>query len=110
MNTNIQARDFSLTDALNVHIRDRINFQFASCSDRIQCISIRLSDVNGSSGGDKYCKVTVTLPGLEEIVVEEVQADLYVAISRAMDRASRTLHRRLERMRDSKKYGPKLRY
>jgi len=104
MNTNIQARDFSLTDALSVFIRNRINFQFASRSDQIQRIKVRLSDVNGPKGGeDKCCKVTVTLPRLKEIVIEEVQADLYVAISRAMDRASRTVHRRLEKMHDSKR-------
>ena len=101
----------SLTDALNVHIRDRINFQFASRSDHIQRITVRLSEVNGPGGGeDKCCKVTVTMPGFEEILIKELQADLYVAISRAMDRASRILHRRLQRIHDSINYESGISY
>lgn len=101
---NIQARDFSLTDAIHNHIKDRINYQFGSRFDQIQCISVCLSDVNGPRGGvDKCCKVTLTLPRLNEIVIEDIQADLYVAIYRAMDRASRTVNRKLARLQDTKR-------
>ena len=98
MKIDIQARDFTLTTALENHVKDRINYLFASRTEHIQSISVRLSDINGPRGGiDKQCRVRVKLPRLNEIVVDDVQADLYVAISRAMDRASRTVNRRLSR-------------
>jgi putative sigma-54 modulation protein len=57
-----------------------------------------LKDINGPRGGvDKLCQVRLTLPRLRDIVIEDTQADLYVAIDRAADRASRTLNRRLAR-------------
>jgi len=104
MNVSIQARDFTLTDAIQTYIKNRINYQFGSRFDQIQRITVRVSDVNGPRGGvDKRCKITVVLPHINKIVIEDVQADLYVAINRAMDRASRTVNRRLSRLQDSKK-------
>ncbi len=98
------SKDFSLTDALQTYIRERIHFQFASRLDQIQRITVRLGDVNGPRGGvDKYCKVSVSLPGVKDIVIKDIQSDLYVAIYRAMDRASRTVNRRLSRLHDKKR-------
>ncbi len=100
----VLAKDFNLTEALQAYIKERIQFQFGSRYDQIQRITIRLSDVNGPRGGvDKSCKVSVTLPRLKEIVIEDIQADLYVGIYRAMDRASRTVNRRLARLSNKKR-------
>mgnify|MGYP001051275097 CR=1 FL=1 len=46
---------------------------------------------------DKRCHLEVRLKGLPEVVIEDTQADLYVAIDRAAERAGRTLARRLAR-------------
>jgi len=104
MKVSIQARDFTLTDSMLSYVKDRINYLFSSRYNQIQRITVRLSDVNGPRGGvDKRCKVTVVLPRLNEIVNDDVQSDLYVAIFRAMDRASRTVNRRLTRLQDKKR-------
>ena len=104
MKLDIQARDFSLTDSMLTYVKDRINYLFGSRYDQIQQITVRLSDVNGPRGGvDKRCVVKVTLPRLNEIIIDDIQADLYVAIFRAMDRASRTVNRRLARLLDKKR-------
>lgn len=104
MKIDIQALDFDLTDALLSYTRDRINYLLSSRFDQIQGITVRLGDVNGPRGGvDKSCTVSISLPRLKEVVIEDIQADLYVAISRAMDRASRTVNRRLTRLQDRKK-------
>ncbi len=98
MQIDIQARDFSLTDALRSHAERRLRFALTRCDDRIQRIVMRLSDINGPRGGaDKRCHLQVVLAGLPDVVIEDIEADLYVAIDRATDRAGRTLVRKIHR-------------
>ena len=101
MQIDIQARDFALTQALNNHIRRRLDFALSSRYDQVQRIDIRLSDINGPRGGsDKCCKVHVVLPQLIDVIIEDTETDMYAAINRAIDRAGRTVTRRLARERD----------
>ena len=98
MHIEIQARDFALTDALASYIERRMHFVLSSRFDQIQRIHVRLMDINGPRGGaDKRCQVLLSLPGLQDIVIEDTETDLYVAIDRATTRAGRTLNRRLAR-------------
>ena len=101
MQINIQTRCFSLTDALRSHAERRLRFALTCCDDHIQRVVMRLSDINGPCGGaDKRCHLQVVLAGLPDVVIEDTEADLYVAIDRATDRAGRTVGRRLARQRD----------
>jgi putative sigma-54 modulation protein len=101
MQIDIQARQFSLTNALRNHDKRRLRFALACCDDRIKQVVMRLSDINGPRGGaDKRCHLQVILTGLPDVVVEDTEADLYIAINRATDRAGRTVGRRLARQRD----------
>jgi len=62
---------------------------------------MRLSDINGPRGGlDKCCHLQVKLDRLQDVVIEDIEADLYIAIDRAANRAGRTVRRRLDRRRD----------
>ena len=96
MQTNIQARGFSLTEALENHVNNRLGFTFLHASSRVNRVRVKLSDLNGPRGGvDKRCLVEVRLEGLPVVVVEDVQSDMYTAINRAVGRATRTVKRRL---------------
>ena len=98
MQIDIKARNFSLTDALRSHAERRLRFSLTCCDDHIQRVVMRLSDINGPRGGaDKRCRLQVVLAGLPDVVVEDIEADLYVAIDRAADRAGRTLVRKIDR-------------
>ena len=101
MQIEIQARDFSLTQALRGYVERRLRFALSARYDQIGRIQVRLSDINGPRGGsDKCCHVNVTLPGHPAVVIEDTESNMYVAIDRAADRASRTVARRLARQRD----------
>ena len=101
MQIEIQARGFTLTQALRSHVERRLHFALSTRYVSISRVRVRLSDVNGPRGGnDKRCHVQVTLPGQAPVVIEDTESDLYVAIDRASDRAGRTLTRRLARQRD----------
>lgn len=106
MQFDIQARHFILTDALHDHAKKRLNFALSCCGEHIQRVVMRLSDINGPRGGeDKLCKLQVVLNGLPDVIVEDIQLDLYVAIDRAVDRAGRTVVRKIERQQDLFKRG-----
>jgi len=108
MQIDIQARDFTLTNALRVHIDRRLGFALSNRDSHIQHIIIRLSDVNGPRGGaDKCCHIQVVLPKLSDVVIEDTEVDLYVAIDRAVERAGRTVDRRLSRQRDNARSSSK---
>ena len=98
MHISIHTRNFDLTDALGSYTERRLRFALTSADNHIQRIVVRLSDINGPKGGDdKRCHVQIMLAGLPDVVVEDIQADLYFAIDRALDRAARTVMRKINR-------------
>lgn len=109
MNIEIQTRHFMSTQALNDHVQRRLEFALSARYRNIRRIIVRLSDINGPRGGhDKRCHIQISLPQQADVVVEDVQSDLYSAIDRAADRASRTVSRRLDRLRQSRKSARRL--
>ncbi len=98
MQIDIQSRGFTLTDALLSYSQRRILFALTYCSGHINRVVIRLSDINGPRGGaDKRCHVQIMLAGIPDVVVEDTEVDLYAAIDRAVDRARRTVVRKVDR-------------
>ena len=109
MQINIQAKQFSLTDALRSHAERRLRSTLTCCDEHIQQVIMRLSDVNGPRGGeDKCCHLQVVLAGLPDVVVEDIEADMYVAIDRATDRAGRTVVRKIDRQQTLLRQAPPL--
>ena len=97
----IHALDFSLTGALRLHAEQRLRTVLTCHDEYIQQVVMRLSGNSGvRSGVDKCCHLQVLLAGLPDVVVEDVDTDLYVAIGRTVHRAGRTIKRRLARRRD----------
>jgi ribosome-associated translation inhibitor RaiA len=106
MQIDIQARGFRLTDELRTRAERRVRFAFGSASGRVRSVAMRLADENGPRGGlDKRCTIRAILPGAPAVIVEQQDADLYVAIDRAADRAGRAVSRRLERNSDRRRHA-----
>jgi putative sigma-54 modulation protein len=79
MNIDIKALGFSLTEGLRAHVADRMN---------------------GPRGGiDKRCQLQLLIDGNQTVVVQDHEADLYLAVNRATDRAAHSLARLLRRSR-----------
>ena len=101
MQLNIRANGFELTAGLREHAERRLRFALDWARHEVSKVSMSLSDINGPRGGnDKRCQVRISLPHVREVVIEDIDADLYVAIDRAVDRTERTIARRLERLRE----------
>lgn len=100
MHIDIHTQGFSLTPGLREHVEKRLAYALSHAGDSITRLTVRLSDINGPRGGDdKRCLIEVRLKQTPAVVIEDVEADLYVAIDRAAERAGRTLARRLARQR-----------
>ena len=98
MNIHIETHHFSLTDGMRSHAERRVLFALASFDDHIQQVVMRLSDINGPrKGADKRCHLQILLNGLPNVVIEDIETNLYVAINRATDRAGLTVIRRINR-------------
>lgn len=99
MEIQLHSQEFSLTQALRLHLARRMHFAFARVRTRIARVIVRLRDVNGPKGGrDKLCQVTVAIPGRPEIVVREMRDDIYQAIDAALKRAACSVRRNVERL------------
>ncbi len=106
MQIDIRAPDFSLTDALHNHAERRLRFALTRCDDHIQRVVMRLSDVKVPRGDAvKNCHLRVLLAGLPDVIIEDIETDLYVAINRATDCAGRTLVRKIERQQSLLRQG-----
>lgn len=100
MQIAIQTNGFELTEGLRAHVERRVRFAFDWAKFLVSRVAVRLSDLNGPRGGeDKRCVIQLAVAGATDVVIEDTQSDLYVAIDRAADRAGRSLARRMERQR-----------
>lgn len=103
MSIHIQARGFALTEPLERYVARRVGLALGKHLDGISRLRIRLSDINGPRGGaDKRCSVHIALPLQPDIVIEDVQPNMYNAIDSAVRRARSALRRRLSRLQGSK--------
>lgn len=97
----LHALGFSLTDTIRRYAERRFRSALTCYDEHILRVVVRLSDHSGERAGEnKCCHVQVRLAGLADVVVEDFEADLYVAMGRAAHRADRTIKRRLARRRD----------
>ena len=102
MRVDIRGQGFSVSEALRAHVERRLHFALGRFGGRVRQATVRLSDLNGPRGGvDKACRIAVRLPAWPDLVVEDADGDLYVAIDRAAERAGRSVGRHLARGRDA---------
>ena len=96
MKIGIQCKGFSLTSAIAGQVHKRLQRLLGQGIRRMRRVDIILSELNGPGGSvDKRCLIKVSIDGLLPVVIDDIQSDLYIAIDRAADRASRTVLRRM---------------
>jgi ribosomal subunit interface protein len=106
---DIQARNVSLTETLRGYVVKRINSSLTGNNDYIQRIVVRLSDVNGPKGGiDKRCHIQVIIPHQPNVVIDDVESNLYTAVDLAANRAGRTVSRHVAKYRKHDRSMPLL--
>lgn len=106
MDVQMFAQEFTLTPSLQDHLEHRLRFAFARTRSHVARIVVRLRDLNEPRGGrDKVCQVSVTIPGRPEVVIREVQENMYNAIDFALKRAAHRALRLVMRKRTAGRSG-----
>jgi ribosomal subunit interface protein len=106
MKIQIRGRNVELTKVLRARAERRLGFALSRFGERIGQVLLRFSDTNGPRGDiDKRCQIDVGLKP-KSVRVEHTDADLFLALDRAADRASRSVARALEREREWEESPP----
>lgn len=107
MNVTIHSSGFEATPAIEEYVQRRLGAAFGRVSAPIRRVVVRMSDVNADRGGvDKRCQVQVQIVRAPDVLIEDTHSDMYLAISRAVDRAGRTTQRRVGKARRLSTRGP----
>ena len=110
MNVTIHSSGFEATAAIEEYVRHRLSVAFGRITAPIRRVTVRMSDINADKGGvDKRCQVQVQIVRVADVLIEDTHSDMYLAISRAVDRAARTTQRRVAKTRRQSIRGPALR-
>ena len=105
MKIQIRHYDSAVTEALRTHTLRRLGFAFGRFGESVGDIIVQFSNSNGRGHGiDKCCQIQVDLP--RSVKVVETDADLFVAVDRAADRASRSVARALALDRERSNQDP----
>lgn len=100
MHMTIQTNGFQMTTALRAYTEQRLATALGWARHHMRRLAVSLSDINGPRGGvDKRCRIQVQLGGGREVIIDDVDANLYAAIDRAVDRADRAVVKKVERTR-----------
>lgn len=100
MQVRTMGNNFAMTPSLREYLEQCLRSAFSPARNRIAAIAVRLRDFNQPQGGrDMMCQVSVKIPGAPDVVVNEVQEDMYAAIDLAVKRAAYRAIRLLSRQR-----------
>ncbi|MEZ6073654.1 MAG: HPF/RaiA family ribosome-associated protein [Pirellulales bacterium] len=103
MNVKIVDRNATLSGDLEQLAERRVQFALSRFEAKTQSVLLVLEDVNGPRGGsDKSCRVVVRMKAGDTVVIRHQGADVASCLTRAIDRASRTLARNLARQRTTR--------
>ena len=100
MDLEVRIHNTDLTAALRAYIDRRLRFSISRYG-QLGRVTVRVSDLNGPRGGpDKCCRIVAELMPSGMVVLQVIDADLFGAIDRAVDRVGRALARQLARARE----------
>lgn len=102
MKIEIEADEAASVEGLHRFVRHRVDFALGPREDQILSVKLQISGAKEMRDGkDKRCRVLVTLSDHQRVMVESMDANLYVSVHRAVDRAGWTVARQLARQQRS---------
>lgn len=109
MQVFINSNNFEMTEALSLHIKNRIEFTLSRFGGLVKKIVVSVSDENGPKGGvDKSCVIRIQTDTFSELVVKDKKSDVYAAVGRAIARAKHSLTKQVNRSKFLKRKNKRL--
>ena len=103
MEIEIRIQGTDLAEVIRRYAGRRLRFAVGRFAPRVGRVMVRISDINGVRGGVDQCRhITVEFPPRGQLVVDQVDADLFTAIDRAGERIGQALRREIQRTRDTR--------
>lgn len=100
MRVQIRRRNLELNPELMAYFERRVRISLARFGDKIQRVTVRMSDVNGPKGGfDQKCAVHLTLSDGTSILAEQTDFALDIALGKALRTATRRVRESEDRVR-----------
>jgi ribosomal subunit interface protein len=98
MNLDVRGVNVPVSRAVEGHVERRIIASLRRFLGRVERVTVRLMDINGSRGGaDKRVRVAVGIAGAPDVVVQETSPDLYHAVDAAAARTKQTVARVIDK-------------
>jgi ribosome-associated translation inhibitor RaiA len=96
MRIEIRSHGFALTEAMRGYAARRLRFALGAAAGQVRRVSVHLAEVSAPrSAAGKRCRVRLLLAGGADVVIEDIEAELYAAVDRAALRAGRCAARSL---------------
>lgn len=104
MQIEIQARGFELSETLHSHIERRLRSSFQKTQRKIHTVVVRLFNVTTAHRRNiKSCRVQAVVIGLPNVITEYRGKNFYVAADTAIQRANRSVSKRLRKLRNHRR-------
>lgn len=101
MKLEMTGQRIEVTEALFAHLERRPQFALDRFCERVPRVSVTVADLNGPRGGvDKRCHIIAHSAPRGTVIVDVIDAEMFFAIDRAVDRLGRAVPRELERRRE----------
>ena len=98
MQLDVRRQGIDIDETSRVRLARRVEFALGRLGRHVSRVWVHLADDHGPRGGsDMRCRVLVRLQHLPDVVIEDRDSDLNVAIDRAVNRAGLTVRRELSR-------------
>lgn len=96
LHIRIERRGLDVSEELRQRLLSRIHFALAKFSGAVRSVAVRVTGAASPMGGPDWdCRVRVSTKIGSPIVIAESDSDIQAAVSRAVERAGRTIGRRL---------------
>lgn len=100
MKIQINFGDVQRSDALVEHVEQEIAHTLKHLTERITRIEVHLRDENAQKSGprDKRCSMEARPAGLDPMIVDATDGDIYTAVKKAAQKLERALKHRFDKM------------
>lgn len=103
MEVEVRIQGADLEEAVRKYAARRVRFALGRFASRVGRVLVRVSDINGHRGGvDQRCHIRVDLPSRGQVVLDQVDANVFAAIDRASTRIGEAFRRKIQRTRDTR--------
>jgi ribosome-associated translation inhibitor RaiA len=103
MEVEVRIQGTDPADAVRAYTARRLRFALGRFASRTGRITVRISDTNGVRGGvDQRCHISAELLPSGKVELDQIGADLFSAIDRAIERVGQAFRREIQRTRGAR--------